>query len=297
MRTPKKVALRRETKPDTTSRAVRKINVFKPLGHWYFVRAALANCDAFYSRPNTAGSRVKPCSSPPPPPQGHRFSQYAAPTPATQRPPPPARPEKNGEATQCFTVIDSRNPARPRRHRHSHRTPSAKGSRGPPRAPGNDPGPVCGRGHYSQPQRHRETGTERGEPRTGRGRGPHAGSARAGGRPGGDTGAAPRPRKLQTEPAPLQGHDRLFCAPEPERGAGAGYLPHPPTALPRPSRCPELRRRRRVHALPGSRAPGLLPGPLHRAGPARPREAGLRPRRPPYPGRPLRAPPPPLHLP
>lgn len=43
--------------------------------------------------------------------------------------------------------------------------------------------------------------------------------------------------------------------------------------------------------------PAASPGRPHRAGPARPREAGLRARRPPYPRRPLRAPPPPLHLP
>lgn len=94
--------------------------------------------------------------------------------------------------------------------------------------------------------RDREPGTERGEPGTG---------------PGGDTRGVSRPRRLRREKAPLQEHGRGFCVPEPEPGAAAGELPQDPAALRRPSRGPALRRRRRVHALAGSRAPGRVSGP------------------------------------
>lgn len=110
-------------------------------------------------------------------------------------------------------------------------------------------------------------GRERGEPRTGRDRGPHAGSARAAGGQAGTRVRFPGRGSCRRRRPRSRSTTGLLCPGA--RARRRGWLtPSPPTALPRPSRRPELRRRRRVHARPGSRAPGLLSGPLHRAGPA-----------------------------
>lgn len=125
-------------------------------------------------------------------------------------------------------------------------------------------------------------GTERGEPRTGRARGLPAGSARAGGRPGGDAGGLPRPRKLHTETAGSRSTPGSFVSRSQSTAPG---LVNPLTTRPLP---PDPR---------GARSCGgdseSVPCPALGAAPPRgtrtPWRGSLRTRRPPYPRRPLRA--------